>query len=264
MNNIKDTKLSIQFNLDGFSFCITNNETLEIVHFETCFFDKNLETPEKLVLKIEEIFKNNYYLQQDFSSVNVIHQNNLATLVPNKYFNESALTSYLELNIKTLTTDFITFDVLNNIDATNVYIPYVNVNNYLFQNFGEFEYSHHLSKLIDNLLTINTNPHTTMFVNVSKNSFDVVVLQLNELLFCNTFSFNTKEDFIYYLLFVAEQLELNTEEFPLRFTGVIETTSEIYKITFNYIKNIDFLESKNPIFNTLENSKHSNFILLGL
>jgi hypothetical protein len=261
--NTKDTKLSIQFNLDGFSFCISNSATNNTLYFSEYQFSETQTTPENLLLKIKELFKNDTYLQHDFTSVTVIHQNNLATLVPNKYFNEANVADYLNFNIKTLATDFITFDNIEAINVKNVYVPYVNINNYLFQNFGEFEYKHHISVLIKKLIETTNTAEKTMFVNVSKSSFDVVVLQNKKLLLANSFSFNTKEDFIYYILFVAEQLALNPEEFVLYFTGEIETTSEIYKITYRYIRNIYFLESKNAIFNHLQASKHTNYILLG-
>lgn len=263
VQNTKDIKLSIQFNLDGFSFCISNKTTNSTLYFSEYTFSETQDTPESLLLKIEEIFKNDTHLQHDFSSVTVIHQNNLAALVPNLYFKEDNLVEYLNFNIKTLALDFISFDEIKALNIKNVYVPYVNINNYLFQNFGEFEYRHHISILIQKLIETKNTEEKTMFVNVSKTTFDIIVLHNKKLLLSNSFSFETKEDFIYYILFVAEQLELKTEEFPLYFTGKIETTSEIYKIAFQYIKNVHFLESKNTIFNHLEDVKHSNFILLG-
>jgi len=263
ISNTEDTKLSIQFNLDGFSFCITNEVTNETVYFSEYIFEEKQITPEKLILKVEEIFKNDLQLQKDFSSVLVIHQNNLSTLVPNDYFIEDKLSEYLNFNIKTLATDFITFDDVNCINAKNIFVPYVNINNYLFQNFGEFEYKHHISVLIKNLINNTESKEKSVFVNVSKTNFDVIVLENDALLFSNTFSFETKEDFIYYILFTFEQLNLEVEKIALYFTGDIEKESEIYKITYQYIRNVFFLESKNSIFNHLDTSKHTNFILLG-
>ena len=102
-----------------------------------------------------------------------------------------------------------------------------------------------------------------VYVNVSSDSFDVVVIQNKQLYFSNSFSFETKEDFIYYILFTFEQLKLDVEEIQLYFTGDIELESELYTITYQYIRNVLFLESNNPIFKKLNCSKHSNYILLG-
>lgn len=257
-------KLSIQFNLDGFSFCISDTTENKDIYFKKYTFSEKLSNPENLLLKIKEIFKMDKSLQYDFSSILVIHQNSLSTLVPDSYFKEDNLKSYLKHNIKTLATDYITYDTIKAIHCKNVYIPYVNINNYIFQNFGKFEYEHHSSILIEKLLTVaHKDDKKRIFVNVSKNEFDVVVLKENNLLFYNSFSYTKKEDFIYYILFTAEQLKLNVDNIPLVFIGDINETSEIYKISYKYIRNITFLESDNSIFNSLDYAKHSNFILLG-
>jgi len=256
-------KLSIQFTLDGFSFCITNLDSQETIHFCAYTFPKTLENPEKLVAHFETIFQEDNHLQEDFKEILVIHQNSLATLVPNKLFREEHLKEYLDFNIKTLKTDFFAFDNIDQLAAKNVYVPFVNVNNYLFQNFGEFEYQHSTTAFIKRLLQTTTTPEKTMFVDVWKDQISVVVLEDKKVLFSNSFSFTSKEDFIYYLLFTAEQLELNTNEFPLFFTGDIQEETEIYKITYQYIRNVDFLRSKNPIFMNSNFSNHTHFILLG-
>ena len=170
---------------------------------------------------------------------------------------------YLNFNVKTLATDFITFDDLEALNAKNVYVPYVNINNYLFQNFGEFEYKHHSTVLIEKLLKNTTTKEKTMFVNVSKTSLDIVVLENKKLLLSNAFSYDSKEDFIYYVLFVAEQLNLDVQEFPLYLLGEITLKSKTYKITYKYIKNVSFLESTNAIYDTFNIPSHSNYILLG-
>jgi hypothetical protein len=263
LKTIIENKLSIQFNLDGFSFSVYNIISKNEVYFREYEFENSQVTPENLLLKIKDIFNTDTQLQKDFSSVLVIHQNNLSVLVPNRYFNKKELASYLNFNIKKLTIDYIAFDHLEGLESKNVYIPYVNINNYLFQNFGEFEYKHHSTVLIEKLLNSTNNIEKTMFVNVSKNSLDIVVLENNQLILFNTFSYNTKEDFIYYILFVAEQLNLNVNEFSLHFTGKVNLEDAIYKITYKYIKNVYFLESNNTLFSELNIASHSNFILLG-
>jgi hypothetical protein len=263
LKTINENKLSIQFNLDGFSFSIYSNTSKKIEYFREYIFENSQTSPESLLLKIEVIFKTDAHLQNDFTKVSVIHQNNLSTLVPDHFFNEKELTSYLNFNVKTLATDFVSFDAIEVLNAKNIYIPYVNINNYLFQNFGEFEYKHHSTVLIENLLKNTTNTTKTMYINVSKTTIDMIVLEKEKLILFNTFSYNSKEDFIYYILFVAAQLNLDVHEFPLYFMGKITLNAPTYKIAYRYIKNVYFLENTNTIFNEFNIPSHSNYILLG-
>ena len=59
-----------------------------------------------------------------------------------------------------------------------------------------------------------------------------------------------------------EQLKLDVEAINLYFTGDIELESEIYTITYQYIRNIYFLENNNNILKKINTSKHSSYILL--
>ena len=264
-NNIEVTskrKLSIQFSLDGFSFCTTNTNN-EVLEFSSYTFSKTKNSPELVLEKLQDIFKKEKSLQYDFETVTVIHQNNLNTLVPNEYFKEDALKSYLKYSIKTIATDLITFDELDFMNSKNVYVPYVNINNFLFQNFGEFEYKHYSSVLLEKLFSIASND-ICCYIHVSKSTFDIVIIKNSNLQFFNIFEYRTKEDFMYYVLFTLEQLELSTEETLVSVLGDIEEDSDLFRLMYTYIRNIDFLSSKNAVFNNQkEISKHSNFILLG-
>ena len=255
-------QLSIQFSLDGFSFCISNAENC-IVHFSSYTFDNEGTTPESLLGLIEEVFKNDEDLHDDFESVMVIHQNHLSSLVPIVYFDEKQLKSYLHYTIKTISTDFIAFDDLDIMDAKNVYIPYINVNNFFFQHFGSFEYKHHTTVLIDKFLKHSKKVHTCFYVNVSKHGLDIVFIDNEKLILSNSFEFYSKEDFIYHILFTFEQLKLDPNESPVYFTGNIYKASDLYKIAYKYIRNIEFLSSSQVFFDGEELEKHSNFILLG-
>jgi len=255
-------KLSIQFSLDGFSFCTTNTHN-EVIEFSSYYFSKTKNSPELILEKLQDIFKKEKSLQYDFETVTVIHQNNLNTLVPNEYFKKDALKSYLKYSIKTIATDLITFDELDFMNSRNVYVPYVNINNFLFQNFGEFEYKHYSSVLLEKLFSIATND-ICCYIHVSKSTFDIVIIKNSNLQFFNIFEYKTKEDFMYYVLFTLEQLDLSTEETFVSILGDMEEDSDLFRLMYTYIRNIDFLSSKNPVFNNQkEISKHSNFILLG-
>jgi len=140
------------------------------------FFERSLTSPELLLETIISIFNDDKNLQGDFKKINVIHINNLSTIVPNDYFDKNALKGYLNYNIKTLTNDHIIYDDLASINAKNIYIPFVNINNYLFQNFGSFDFEHHSSILINKLIEkTKQTKKRNFFVNVFKKNMDILM-----------------------------------------------------------------------------------------
>lgn len=260
IDDIKSRNLSIQFSLDGFSFCISNQKN-EAFYLKNFVFDKTVSV-EDCLTDIVSVFKTEEELQHDFDSVTAIHQNYLNTIVPDELFDEQELASYLKFNVKTLATDAFDFDEINGMNAKNVYVPYTNINNFIFQNFGAFEFKHHLTVLIEKLRAKNEG--TTIYLHVAKNHLDIIVYQDTSLLLSNSFAFDSKKDLIYYVLFTSEQLKLDPETMKLVLLGAIDKDSENYNILYTYIRNISFIDSNHPLLDrSTDFLNHSNYILLG-
>lgn len=242
----EDTHLSIQLSLDGFSFCIVNEISDEINSLHYRSFPDYTYTPLKHLKFVEEVFKTEPLLSQKYNSVNITHVNDLSTFVPKALFDENNLPGYLKYSHKIYKNDFITFDTIPNHDLINVYIPYVNINNYFLERFGSFNYEHSSTVFVKNLLdTYKFSEHPHMFVMVDHDHFEILAIADNNLQLYNSFSYKTPEDFIYYVLFVAEQLDFNPREFELFFLGKTVANDPIYQIAFKYVKNIAFLEVRN-------------------
>ncbi len=231
--------LSIQVSLNGLSFCTLNSEQ-EITAIEEENFGLQLN-PEQVLDRVKNIFTHHPTLKENFESIEVIYQNDLYTLIPKPLFNEDYAKEYLKYNIKVFENDFIAHDMLNQHDIVTVYVPYTNINNFFFDNFGSFTYKHTATVLVDTLLSQEKNSDTTtVFAHMNKKSFDLIIISKGKLILGNTFTFETKEDFLYYLMFTTEQVNLNPEEFLLQFLGNITKNDDCYLIAHKYIRNINF------------------------
>lgn len=239
-------KLSILIAQDGLSFCSLNAEENTIEDFYSTTFSKLLD-PEQILEELKRAIKFNLSEENlaDIKSVHVSYANNLYSLVPQEYFSEDQLTDYLKFNTKILKTDFIAYDELKNLEANCVYIPYTNINNYLFEQFGEFNYNHSSTLFIDTCLAEvkNINKEEVVFVQVQPSRFDICCFKNGKLLLANSFEYFTAEDFIYFVLFTAEQLKLNTENLQLLLSGSIKETDDTYNYLYTYVKEISFFNT---------------------
>ena len=261
-NKLNYLDLSIQINLNGLSFCILNTDSNTITYLRHFNEDKKLNPFEILDL-LKDLFNKEKELQQDFKNVHVIYVNELATLVPKDLFNEDLLADYLKFNSKILKSDFIAYDTLEINESVNVYVPYVNINNYIYDTFGSFTYNHFSSILIEKILQIEKHASDSkLYIHVSKDHFEIVVTNKGKLILYNTFCYSSKEDFIYYILFATEQLNLNPEKVQLIFLGDIDKASDLYEITYKYIRHISFGKRINSYNYTNETkSNYSDFVL---
>jgi hypothetical protein len=238
--NITDQELSIQISLSGLSFCILQRDTHTISFLKHICFKKRL-TPFEVLGHLKNAFNDLHELQSTFSNICVIHVNELSTLVPKPLFNEDFLADYLKFNAKILKSDYISYDDILSNGSVNVYVPYVNINNFIYEKFGAFTYKHVSSVLIEQILILEKNSETKkVFTHISSNHFEIIVIDKGHLIFYNTFEYSSKEDFIYYLLFAAEQLQLNPEKLNLVFLGDVVKDDDIYNIAYKYIRNISF------------------------
>lgn len=261
--NSEENKLSIQLSLDGFSFCIYNTLSEKIEVFGCYEFNSKKNTPKKHLDLVKAVFKQEPILSNTFKEVIVIHFNNLVTQVPQPFFDKENLRVYLNYTVKILENDYITFDEISNANLNNVYIPFVNINNFLLDQYGAFTFKHSATILIEKLLETYKNSETNyVFINVLQQQFEIVILINGKFHLYNFFNFNTKEDFIYYILFAAEQLNLNPEEFNTILMGDIEKDSQLYHILYQYIRHIAFYNPNNFPKILTETSKHTHFTLL--
>lgn len=238
-------KLSIQLSSDGFSFCIYNNATHKYEHVETITFSYKCNTPSTLLNEVQNVFKSNILLHETYEELILIHHNELNTFVPHLYFDEELLHQYLQNTVKVFDNDFISFDELNTLKVNNVYIPFVNINNYIFESFGEFTYLHSSTVFLQNILKTNNITNKSMFVNINQNNFQLIVIENNQLQLSNYFDYNSKEDFVYYILFVAEQLKMDTNSFNLTLYGNIKENDETYKLIYQYVRNVNIYSNLN-------------------
>lgn len=234
-NNI----LSVQVSLNGLSFCILDSLENNIVFLKETSFDRKLN-PIEVEQKLHEEFENNLLLQQTFKKVNLIHHNDINCFVPKALYNENNLIDYLKFNNKIFESDFIATDELVAQDITSVYVPFVNINNYFFELFGSFEYQHANTLLVKQILSQSTDLTTKIYCNVNKSCFELIYIKNGKLNLFNSFEYTTPEDFIYYILFTIEQLQLSTETIDLILLGAVGVDDELYSIAYEYIRNVSF------------------------
>jgi len=231
-------KLSIQVSLNGLSFCVTDTVSHKVLASDDLIFETQLN-PAEVALELQQLLEKHQLEKIAFDDVLVVHRNTLFSLVPKPLFEAEKLTSYLTFNARIFPTDAVAYDILENQDIVNVYVPYANLNNYIYALYGEFTYLHNGTIIVQSLLNNYTQTKDPVcYVNVSKGQLDITVLGQKQLLLYNSFLYESDEDFIYYLLFVLEQLGLEPESTTVKLFGAIEEDDTVFKLCYKYIQNL--------------------------
>ena len=253
-------KLSIQVSLSGLSFCVFDLISNKVLTTTSILFEKNKVVEEQLW----RTFVDNPALTKAYDEVMVIHDNNLNALVPTSLFDANFLASYLQYNTKVFETDFFTYDAIFPYEINNIYVPFVNINNFLLDQYESFEYQNSNSILVKQLLDLSKNKEEKqLFIHLQKEHFEIIVVKNQQLILFNSFQYKTPEDFIYYILFTCEQLQLNPETILVQILGECSENDGYYKIAYKYIRNCTLLDvsSKATNLDILPTDLRKHFIL---
>lgn len=235
-----NNRLSILILQDGFSFLVQNEYQTPLI-FESLRLEASSSTSELLKLlksKINSQFLNDYAIKE----LEVIYGILQFSIVPQDYFEESHLPHYLKYSSKLIEGDDFSFDEIKTIHANTVYIPYINVNNYLFDEFGSFKFTHIFTSLIEVGYNESSVSEEYLKVHVCRNQIYLTAFKNQRLQLANAFEFETPEDFAYYLLFSIEELDFNRENLIIDFTGNFYNSEDnkAFKILSTYIRHMHF------------------------
>lgn len=229
-NATEQYHLSIQLGLNGFSFCIRKDNVILA-----------LESYHHALSKLEGIIKNHEWLNKDYASTNINITSNKHTLIPTAIYDATEQQNYLQFNHHRSEKQQAVSDRLKQLDAYQVYGISVPEQELINTFFPKATIRHYGSTLIDSILQQKSNT-PQLYVHIQEKSMDVLVCNEKGLQLFNTFKHQSAEDFIYYTLFVCEQLDLNPDEIDCCFLGEIDKPSGIYDLAYKYIRNIRFIK----------------------
>lgn len=235
----RNLKIVIQQN--GYACIVIDTIKNNILHFyegkltdfEYC---KNIKS------LFEKSFETNDIFKKEYDLVSIYHHNFLNTFVPKSLFDENNLSSYLKYTIK-ISTEQIYFDLLQRQEIVNVYQNFYDCIAIFDQKFSAVEHQHFNTILVEKVLELSKNIlNEQVYIHLNQEGFEIIVTKNQKLLLFNSFECSNKEDFMYYLLFVLEQMSLNPEVVQLNFLGKINHFETYFDLAFQYIRNITLLE----------------------
>jgi hypothetical protein len=226
--------LFILFSPRSFSYLILDSHVPEVISFEKYTFDI---TTDWLGL-LKDISSRKPLLTKSFLQRHFIFRDNIYTLMPFGLFDKDNLDLYLEFNHKLGGNVQPCFDRLKPAESYLIYVAPKAIFDWIYNNFEKFTVRHHNSVLTDYIFTYRNAEESakTLFIHVWEDNLDVLHIKDGKLIFLNTFTFTSKEEFIYFILFSAKQLKLPIHQLKVELMGEVNPASELFKITSKYIR----------------------------
>ena len=191
------------------------------------------------IKKILEIINIDFY---NVVEPKFIFDNNYYIFVPDSLYIKGKEKTFLKFNVGLESDDYITTDSIEKLNIYNIYLPYVNINNYLIEKFKKLEFYHYNTVLINKIVSVSNSDSCHCFI--ENTDLKILIIENGEIFYFNSFSYKTLDDILYYTLLIINDQSFKNKNIPINIHAG-KKIDEI-KVKFNnFIKNISVIKNNN-------------------
>lgn len=235
-------ELSILLRVDSFTYMVIDGQQ-QILVLKDYYFQINNGQKTIAAKTYQGIVEEDKLLGLPYRNCRMGIAGPAFTLIPNRLFKSAEKEAYLRQLIRPESGVQARVDDLTLFSAKNVYTLDQDILDISMRHFPGCRIFHYNTVLLCGLYQIAANKRgRNLFINLHEKKFSIILFDGSELLFINSFAFQSSKDFIYYVLLVYDQFELKSESVPIFLFGKLVEDSEIYKLLYRYIKIVHFLE----------------------
>ncbi len=230
--------LSIRVSPDGFSFCTLDPVLNRFIQIQHIPFNSN----KSIISQIEQSFREVGKLNLPYKKTLVLIPSSDFTIVPSAIFNKEDKEIWMNFTTKMSDDSSLISNKIKLADATHLFILSNEIKNIFKRQFELPIFYHPHSPIIENNLSTNITDGSNklMFINVEYDYIDILVFGNNNLQLCNSFKIKSNNDFIYFTLFVFEQMRLNISDTSVIVSGHHSDFDNMTAQLMKYIKNVKY------------------------
>ncbi len=193
------------------------------------------DTPHIESEALERIIRNDRELTRAYAEVRIAYFHPAFTLVPNRLYRNADKNTYLEELTPLAAHQTVRTDKLHKLEAHNVYAVDRAVEQFADRYFTGRPFRHLASVLIDRVPEFS---RPQLLVHSRDNRLLLLLFIDGHLQIANSFSFQSAKDFLYYILLLYQQFQLDRAGTHVQLSGEIQTDSEIYRLLDRYLDNL--------------------------
>lgn len=237
INSTENYELAVQISPSNVVFCVLDsmqNKYILLRSFEADN-DNNYTASE-----INEILQNDDFLNCKYKKVNVIVPAEKSTLVPAQLYDPAKKDEYFSLNHFYENNAVILANKIPDIEAYTVFEISKPVYDIITNRYRNINLVHHLKPLLNYVYRIgNESKDDYIHLHIEKDFFNLIILNSNNLKFCNSFNYKNENDILYYAMNVLKSFEIN-REVSINLSGLVEKSDDLTSIFSEYIGQLKF------------------------
>jgi hypothetical protein len=236
--------ISSYYSLDLFVQISGNNITMAILNSATIQLISLFEfscpvkiTEDEYYLELKKFFDEEEIFNKPFRRSLISIEYPFSTLVPSDIFDENKMADYLSISFDLPSGQVFINDEIVASGIRNVYCLPEDLFSIILTRFSSEDIHHFTTPLLSGTSNeAGNNPEgNVVFCHIRQNIFDLIIFRSAKLLYHNSFNFSNKEEFVYYILFVFEQLDIQPLKERVTLLGEVKEDSELIRFSREFL-----------------------------
>lgn len=239
LNKTKEYNLSIQVNLDGFSFFIVNPNENQLVAFKHEHL--HISNENFIARRLNEWLEKEELLSHQYGYIQIVHWTKKFALVPYDWADDNNEEKLVQLLFNEETKDEIEINSLKDHGKSLVFTIPSQLQRSLRNRYPDCSIFHPLKKISNNLPELHLRNGFGLVLAISQENFYLLLYNKEDILLMNQYNYSHANDVVYYVLSVLRQLKISPRNTELWLSGTIKKEDEIKKSLQSYFDSTNFL-----------------------
>lgn len=241
-------EISIQATPDGFSFCIVNPGTFQVLYIKDYQFVDDIPIDDMVTL-LGEINYWDEILRLPYRHAKLMYASSRLTFVPEALFDPDNATSLIEsLYVESRLHETILLNPIKTLDIWSVSSIPTPIYQALKNHQPEAQWYNTTVPICQRMLSERyTGGETQIIVNKLRQCFDLFVTENGQLTLHNHYKSVNYADLTYFIINIVDQLNLNADKLGLRLLGDFSAHDPDLTFLRKYLSNV-ILERNHSIF----------------
>ncbi len=235
----KHCSLLFQLEEQQFAYAIYEKRSGQLQVLKT--LQLNTVNPAEMLEKLKLAIISEDFLQVPFHEIKVNICYSAFTLIPRVIFEDDKARNYLELSAPVESGDTVLVNNINKLFIKNVFsVPNTQVQ-YLNEIFQSPKIFHIGTTLLENAVRNKDEfNNQQLILDIKPGVIHILYFENKEFKFLNQFRWVNKDDFLYYVLLISDQFNIDREHCDLKLSGEIVPDSMLFSELWKFYKNISF------------------------
>lgn len=236
INSTENYELSVQAGPDGFSFCLLDTLRNKVVLLRSHEPEENKYLNAE---NIREIIEKDDFLTKSYRDRRIVIPSSKFTLVPSALFDPARKDDFFALNYRTEDDRPILFNKSDDPDAYIIFSVAKGTRDMFDSFYPSLSPLAHITSLFNHIAIARKNHARYIHLHTERDYFQLIVFEGEHLKFCNSFTYKSVSDIMYFVFNVFTKLGLKNDE-TIFISGMSSKNNELPASLKEYVSTIKY------------------------